>query len=128
LELKSHLFKGLVLPTFTYGNEIWGGDFKDSHWKIFEKGMQVHMMSHVKVNSLTTYHILLTEFGELPIESYVIKLSMGFQQRLAYLSPSWLVQKTTSLSQHLAEQGCNTLVQINNHVEDIMRSISLGNP
>ena len=33
---------------------------------------------------------------------------MGFQQWLAHLSPSWLVNKATSLSQHLAEQGFNT--------------------
>ena len=42
-ELKSHLFKALVLPTFTYGTKIWGGDF---HCKVSEKGMQMHMMSH----------------------------------------------------------------------------------
>ena len=53
-ELKSHLFKALVLPTFTYGTEIWGGDLKNSHWKVFEKGMKIHMMSHVKVCSSTT--------------------------------------------------------------------------
>ena len=27
-ELKSHLLKALVLLTFTYGSEIWGGDLK----------------------------------------------------------------------------------------------------
>ena len=30
-ELKSHLFKSLVLPTFTYGSENWEGDLKNSH-------------------------------------------------------------------------------------------------
>ena len=61
-ELKSHLFKALVLPTFTYGIEIWGGNLKNSHWKVFEKGMKMYMMSHIKVRSSTTYHILLVEF------------------------------------------------------------------
>jgi hypothetical protein len=28
-ELKNHLFKGRMLPTFTYGIETWGGDFKN---------------------------------------------------------------------------------------------------
>jgi hypothetical protein len=41
--------------------------FGEATWKVFEKGMKMHMMSHVKVCSLTTYHILLTEFGEFPI-------------------------------------------------------------
>ena len=48
------------------------------------------------------------ESGELPVELCVIKLSMGFQQCLVHLSPSWVVNKAPSLSQHLAEQGCNT--------------------
>ena len=61
-ELKSHLFNALVLPTFTYGTKIWGGDLKNSHWKVFEEGKKMHMMSHVKVRPLTTYHILLVEF------------------------------------------------------------------
>ena len=39
----------------------------------------MHMMSHVKVHTLTTYHILLVEFGELSIEKYALKLTMGFQ-------------------------------------------------
>jgi len=83
-----------------YGARIWGGDLKSSHWKVSEKGMKMHMMSHVKVCSSTTYHILLAKFGELPIELYTLKLTMGFQQQLAHLSPSWLVSKATSLSQN----------------------------
>ena len=48
------------------------------------------------------------KFVELPIEFYALKLTMGFQQRGAHLSPSWLVNKATSLSQHMVEQGFNT--------------------
>ena len=44
-----------------------------------------------------TYHILLAEFGELPIELHPLKLIIGFQQHLAHVSPSWLVNKVTSL-------------------------------
>ena len=87
-KLLSHLFKALVLPTFTYGIEIWGGDLENSHWKLFEKGMKMNMMCHVKVRSSTIYHILLAKFGELPIELYTHKLTMGFQQWFAHLSPS----------------------------------------
>ena len=86
-ELKSHLFKALVLPTSTYGIENWGGDLKYSHWKVFKKGMKMDMMSHVKVLSLITYHILLAKFGKLPIELYTLKLTMSFQQWLAHLFP-----------------------------------------
>ena len=67
-ELKSHLLKALVLSTFTYGIDILGGDLKNSHWEIFKKGMKMHMMSRVNVYSSTTYHILLAEFGELPMK------------------------------------------------------------
>ena len=66
-ELKTHLFKALVLPTFTRGTEIWGGNLENSHQRVFEKGMKMHMMSHVKVCSSSTYHILLAKFGELLI-------------------------------------------------------------
>ena len=38
----------------------------------------MHMMSHIKLCSLTTYHIILAEFRELPIELYALKLTMGF--------------------------------------------------
>ena len=87
LELKSHLFKVLVLPTFTYDTKIWGGNLKNSHWKVFEEGMKMHMMSHIKVHSLTTYHIFMAKFRELPIELYALKLTMGFQQWLPHLPP-----------------------------------------
>ena len=48
--------------------------------KVFEKSMEMHMMSHIKVYSSTTYHILLAEFREPPIELNALKLTMGFQQ------------------------------------------------
>ena len=72
-------FKALVLHTFMYGTEIWGHELKNSHWKVFENGVKMHMMSHIKMCSLITYHILLAEFGEPPIELYALNHTMGFQ-------------------------------------------------
>ena len=71
--------QALVIPTFKYGTQIWGGDLNNSHSKVFEKGMKMHMMFHVKVSPLTTYHILLAKFGELPIELGALKLATCFQ-------------------------------------------------
>jgi hypothetical protein len=68
----------------------------------------MHMVFHVKVCFSTCFHILLAALGELSIILYTFKLTMGFQQQLAHLSPSWLVNKATSLFQHLVEQGFNT--------------------
>ena len=48
------------------------------------------MRSHVKVHSSTTYHILLAEFGELPIELYALKLPMDVQQQLAHCHQKYL--------------------------------------
>ena len=61
-------------------------ELENSHWKVFENVMKMHMMSHIKVRSSTTYHILLAEFEELLIESYALKLVVGRQQRLSHLS------------------------------------------
>ena len=41
--------------------------------------MNMQMMSHVKVRTSTTHHILLAKFQELPIEIYALKLTIGFQ-------------------------------------------------
>jgi hypothetical protein len=49
------------------------------YWKVFEKGMKMHMISHVIVCFLTSYYILLAEFGELLIELHALKLTKGFQ-------------------------------------------------
>ena len=35
----------------------------------------MHILSHIKVHSLTTYHILHAKFGELPIELYAFRLA-----------------------------------------------------
>jgi hypothetical protein len=77
-ELQSHLFKALRLSSFMHGTQIWGGDLENSHWKVFEKGMKIHMMSHVKVCSSTTYRILPADFKQLPIKLYALELTMGF--------------------------------------------------
>ena len=104
-----HLIKALVLPTFKYGTENWGGDSKTSHWKVFEKDVKIRMMSRVKVRSLTNYHVFMAQFREFLIDLYALEYIMGFPQRRALLSPSWLIDKATPLSRHLAKQGFNTL-------------------
>jgi hypothetical protein len=89
----------LVLPNFIYGIEFWGGDLKIPRRKVFERGTKMHMMSHVKVSSSTsTYHILLVEVGELPIELHALKPTIRFQQHLTLLFPSWLVCIISSFS------------------------------
>ena len=70
--------------------------------------MKMHITSRIKVCSLTTYPILLVVFKELLVELLALKLNMGFEQQLAHLSPSWLLNTTTSLTQHLAKQGFKT--------------------
>ena len=100
---------------------IWGGDLKNYHWKVFEKGMKTCMMSHVKVCSSTTYDYLLAEYAELPMKLYAFELTMSFQQRLAHLLSFWLVIWATLLSQHLAKQGANTL-----HKSTTMWKVSWG--
>ena len=107
-KLNFHLFKFLVLPTYTYGTKIWGGDLKNSHWKVSKKGVKIHMMSQVKMRSSTTYHILLAKFGKFPIEKYTLKLITGFQQWQCPPTSSWLINQATSLSRQLAKQGVNT--------------------
>jgi hypothetical protein len=85
-ELKSHISKASMLPTFTYDTKIWGGDFINFHWKVFEKGMKMHMMSRVTVCSSTTYRILMAEFGELHIASYTLKLSTTARPPIPFLA------------------------------------------
>ena len=48
--------------------------------------MKVHMMPHVKVRPLTTYHILLVELEELPMELYALN-SMNFNNGLPTYLP-----------------------------------------
>ena len=79
-----------------------------THWKVFEKGMNINLTSHVKGCSSTTCHVLLAEFGELLVELYTLKQIMSFQQWLAHLPTSWLVNQVASFSSHLVEKGANT--------------------
>ena len=97
-ELKSHPFKALLLLTFMYGIEIWGSNLKNSHWKVFEKNVKMHMVSRIKVRSPTIYRMLLAEFKELHIELYTLKLTMGFQQWVVLLPPLiWSVKQPRCL-------------------------------
>ena len=93
-ELKAHLFKVVVLPTFTYGTKIWGGDLKNTLWKVFEKGIKIHMIPHIKVCSSTTYYILLVEFGEIPIALYTFKAN--FESSTMACPPTLLMVSQSS--------------------------------
>ena len=98
LGTRPHLFKALVLPTLHMGRAgidflfIYLGGFTLK--LLLEKGMKIHRMFHIKVH-ISTYHILLAEFSELPMKLYALKLTMGIHQRLAHLPSSWLVTQAT---------------------------------
>jgi len=87
-------------------------------------GMKIHMISHVKVCSLTTYYILFSLYGKLSIEIYALQVMMGFHQWLAHLPSSWLVNQACSISQHLAQQRGSRMAQIYSHVESILGIVS----
>ena len=56
-----------MLPTFTHGIEIGGGDLENYHWKVFAKRMKIQDDVSHQSAFLTTYQILSVEFGEVPI-------------------------------------------------------------
>ena len=60
-------------------NLITNWDLKNSHLKVFEKGMKIHMMSHVKVCCSPIHHNSLSECGELLMELYALNLTLSFQ-------------------------------------------------
>ena len=97
--------QALVIPTFTYGTEIWGGNLNNSHSKVFEKGMKMHMMFHVFHDNLSYFvgQIWRTPHG---IRHSQTRYRLPITAR--YVSPSSLVCKATSLSRHLMEHGFNT--------------------
>ena len=123
-----HLFKALVLPTFTWDTEIWGGTLKKSHWKVFEKGMKIHMMCHVffKYPSYFVGRIWRTSYRIIHSQAHC-----GFSMMVCppYTPPPLLLLVSEAI--HFPTSGhtrIKHLAQINNHVEYIMGSMSLGNP
>lgn len=75
LKVISHPFKALVLPTFSRGaKDLRGGGMKISYRKVYKTGEGMHMMTRVKMHLSTSYHILLVEYGELPMELNALKL------------------------------------------------------
>ena len=59
----------------------FGEATRKPHWKVLEKGMKIHMMSHIKVCSLKTYHIFLVEYGELPTKSLELQIAVASMDR-----------------------------------------------
>ena len=82
-----------------------GGDLQNFHWKLFEKSMKIHMMPHVKVCILRTYHICWRTSKNFPLKWL---LSIGIQQWHTHLLPSWLISQSTTLSQQLAKERFHT--------------------
>ena len=99
--------------------KFWEGDLKNSHWKVFwerhENTYDVSCQNAFSdnlpyfVDHIWTYHGIRYSWA-----------NFGFQQQLTSLTPSWVVNQVASLSQHLT--------QIDNDTENIMGSISWGNP
>lgn len=60
----------------------------EGFWKDHKDTYDEHMLSHIKLHSLTTYHVLLAEYEEFILEFYALELTMGFQQLLGHLPSS----------------------------------------
>jgi hypothetical protein len=74
------LIQGFSASYFHIWHRSLGRQLGNSRWEVFEKGMKMHLMCHIKVCFATTYYyILLAEFIELPIKLYALELTMGFQ-------------------------------------------------
>ena len=113
-ELKSHLFKMLMLRTFTYGIEIvcvcvgGGGDFKklslEGFWEGHEDTYDVpHQSEFLDYLSYSIGRIWRTSHGIICSQAHYELSTMACPP-----TSSWLVSQATSLSWHLAKQGFNT--------------------
>lgn len=75
---------GTQIPSFqNFGASSFHKDleerFEEFLLNVFEKRMRIHMISHVKLRSSTSYHMFLTHFGQLLMELYALKLPIGLQ-------------------------------------------------
>ena len=67
------------------------------------------MMSHVKVHSSTTYHILLVDFGELPTKLIKTNAHFVLEYPLVYNS---IMDKFQSLSQNVVLGNLKSFFQL----------------
>lgn len=51
--------------------------------------MRIHMISHIKLHSSTSYHIFLAHFGQHLMDLDVLKLPTGFQKKPSH--PTFLL-------------------------------------
>ena len=107
-ELKSHLFKALVLPTFMHGTENQGGYLK----KLLLESLQEGHEGAYNISSQSAFFNYISYCaGQIKRTSHRIIHSQayyGFSTMACPPIPSWLVDKATLLSQSLAERGFNT--------------------
>ena len=96
-EVKSHLFKALVLPTFIYDIWIWAGDLTTPIGRILRGGMKRHMMSHVKLHFTTTYYILLARIWKTTHKINCFEANYRFST-MAYPPTLLLVSQSSNLT------------------------------
>jgi hypothetical protein len=66
-----------------------------------EVAVSAESKSHIKVRSPTSYQFFLSDSKNFPWNFHLLELSIGFQQCLAHLPSSWLVNQGILLSQPL---------------------------
>lgn len=85
------------------GLELGGGGFEklwlESFWEGYEDTYDVPCQSALFDSQ--------SHLVELPMELHTLKLTIGFQQGLTHLSPSWLVCKATLFFKH--HEVCPTM-------------------
>lgn len=94
---------------------------------IWEGYWDAYDVSRQSVRSLTTYHILLAEFEEVPMKWYALKLTICFQQWLAHPTLLWVSWSINLVFLTPCQTRVWHLAQIDNLVECITTFVSTRN-
>lgn len=135
--LSSHLFDSLVRPILTYNAEIWYMDIYRTYYNATVRANLtnnlVDELSFIEKSPLEKVHNKFTKFtlglkkcacnisarselGRLPIDCFVKKQSLLYEDRLYYEDTSNILKECFSLTRFLHERGIYTWYTYINHV------------
>ena len=76
-------FEAYVMQTMLYGIKVWGGSISSSMWDDIRKIQKSFIRKYIDVRVTTSYSLLLTKSGCVPIKCYGLGCTLRYIQNVS---------------------------------------------